>query len=56
MLVPDVTGMSVSEAKHELSEVGLEATFQDDENELVTAQVPAAGATVQAAAECCCTR
>ena len=48
VLVPDVTGMSVSDAKHELSKVGLEATFQDDENELVTAQVPAAGATVQA--------
>ncbi|MEI3424783.1 MAG: PASTA domain-containing protein [Christensenellales bacterium] len=48
VLVPDVTGMSVSDAKHELSKVGLEATFQDDENELVTAQVPAAGATAQA--------
>ena len=43
VLVPDVTGMSVNEAKHELSKVGLEATFQDDENELVTAQVPSAG-------------
>ena len=47
VLVPDVTGMSVSDAKHELSKVGLEATFQDDENEPVTAQVPAAGATAQ---------
>lgn len=51
VLVPDVTGMSVNEAKHELGKAGLDAVFQDDENEPVTAQVPAAGATAQSGSD-----
>ncbi len=47
VLVPEIVGMTVKEAKYELSKLGLDATSQDDENELVTAQVPAAGSTAQ---------
>lgn len=47
VLVSEVVGMTVKEAKYELSKLGLDAVSQDDENELVTAQVPAAGSTAQ---------
>ncbi|MEN6471499.1 MAG: penicillin-binding transpeptidase domain-containing protein [Clostridiaceae bacterium] len=42
--VPDVTGLSVSDAKHALEDVGLTADYQATDT--VTAQVPAAGSVV----------
>ncbi len=48
VLLSDVTGTTVAEAKSALKELGLEVITQDDENELVTAQVPAAGSSVKA--------
>jgi stage V sporulation protein D (sporulation-specific penicillin-binding protein) len=42
--VPDVTGLSVSEAKQKLEDAGLAAAYQ--ETDTVTAQVPAAGSIV----------
>lgn len=42
--VPDVTGLSVSEAKQKLEDAGLTAAYQ--ETDTVTAQVPAAGSIV----------
>lgn len=47
VLVPDVTGMTIKDAEYELGKLGLEAAFQDNEQELVNAQVPAAGSTAQ---------
>ncbi|HWQ58562.1 MAG TPA: penicillin-binding transpeptidase domain-containing protein [Clostridia bacterium] len=44
--VPDLTGMTVREAKDALEEIGLEATFQSGDSESVFTQVPAAGSTV----------
>ena len=46
--VPAVTDITVAEAKRELEKIGLTATYQDDENEIVTAQVPIEGKSVQA--------
>lgn len=46
--VPAVTDITVAEAKRELEKIGLTATYQDDENEIVTAQVPIEGKNVQA--------
>ena len=44
--VPELTGMSIAEAKEALKALGLTAVFQDDTAEIVTAQVPFAGQTV----------
>ena len=44
--VPELTGMSIAEAKEALKALGLTAVFQDDTTEIVTAQVPFAGQTV----------
>ncbi len=44
--VPDLSGLTIAEAQRRLKELGLTATFQDAETELVTAQAPLAGATV----------
>lgn len=46
--VPAVTDITIAEAKRELEKIGLTATYQDDENEIVTAQVPIEGKSVQA--------
>lgn len=46
--VPAVKDITVAEAKRELEKIGLTATYQDDENEIVTAQVPIEGKSVQA--------
>ena len=46
--VPAVADITVAEAKRELEKIGLTATYQDDENEIVTAQVPIEGKSVQA--------
>lgn len=46
--VPAVTDITLAEAKRELEKIGLTATYQDDENEIVTAQVPIEGKSVQA--------
>lgn len=46
--VPAVTDITVAEAKRELEKIGLTATYQDDENEIVTAQVPIEGKSAQA--------
>lgn len=46
--VPAVTDITIAEAKRELEKIGLTATYQDDENEIVTAQVPIEGKNVQA--------
>ena len=46
--VPAVTDITVAEAKRELEKIGLTATYQDDENEIVTAQIPIEGKSVQA--------
>lgn len=46
--VPAVTDITAAEAKRELEKIGLTATYQDDENEIVTAQVPIEGKSVQA--------
>ena len=46
--VPALTDITVAEAKRELEKIGLTATYQDDENEIVTAQVPIEGKSVQA--------
>ena len=43
---PDVTGVSITEAKRLLEEAGLEATTQSADEEIVSAQVPMAGKTV----------
>ena len=45
--VPDLTGMTILEAKALLKEAGLYAEFQDNEEDMVTAQVPAANEVVQ---------
>ena len=45
--VPDLTGMTILEAKASLKEAGLYAEFQDNEEDMVTAQVPAANEVVQ---------
>jgi stage V sporulation protein D (sporulation-specific penicillin-binding protein) len=44
--VPDLTGMTIREAKQTLEDLGLEATFQSSESETVVTQVPSAGVTV----------
>lgn len=44
--VPDLTGMTIREAKQTLEDLGLEATFQSGESETIVAQVPSAGVTV----------
>lgn len=44
--VPDVTGMTITEAKKALEDAGLEATFQSDASQTVVTQVPCAGTTV----------
>lgn len=44
--VPDIVGMTVGDAKAALKDAGLAATFQSDETDTVTAQVPVAGSTV----------
>ncbi len=44
--VPDLTGMTIREAKGALQDIGLEAAFQSNESETVVAQVPAAGSKV----------
>ena len=46
--VPAVTDITVAKAKRELEKIGLTATYQDDENEIVTAQIPIEGKSVQA--------
>ncbi len=46
VLVPDVTGMTIREAKDALEALGIEATFQSGVNETIVAQVPAAGCVV----------
>ena len=46
--VPAMTDITVAEAKRELEKIGLTATYQDDENEIVTAQVSIEGKSVQA--------
>ena len=45
--VPDLTGMTILEAKALLKEAGLYAEFQDNEEDMVTAQVPATNEVVQ---------
>ena len=45
--VPDLTGMTILEAKASLKEAGLHAEFQDNEEDMVTAQVPATNEVVQ---------
>ncbi len=45
--VPDTAGMTITEAKAALKEAGLNAEYQDNEEEMVTAQVPAANEQVQ---------
>ncbi len=45
--VPDTEGMTITEAKAALKEAGLNAEYQDNEEEMVTAQVPAANEQVQ---------
>lgn len=47
--VPDVTGLSVAEAKEKLEEVGLSAVYQQTDS--VSAQVPAAGEIVNKGSE-----
>ncbi len=44
--LPDVTGMTLSEAKAALEAVGLQAIYQDGDQDIVTIQVPQAGALV----------
>jgi stage V sporulation protein D (sporulation-specific penicillin-binding protein) len=46
VVVPDVTGMTIAQAKQALKDVGIEATFQSGESETVVAQVPSAGSVV----------
>ncbi len=46
VVVPDVTGMTIAQAKQALKDVGIEATFQSGESETVVAQVPSAGRVV----------
>lgn len=47
VIVPDVTGLTIEEAKAELKKIGLSAEYQDDAALMVTAQVPAANEQVQ---------
>ncbi len=44
--VPDVTGMTIAQAKQALKDAGLTAAFQSGESETVVAQVPAANSIV----------
>ena len=44
--VPDITGLTIEEAKSILKEVGLSVEYQDDPTLMVTAQVPAANEQV----------
>lgn len=44
--VPDVTGMTIAQAKQALKDAGLTAAFQSAESETVVAQVPAANSIV----------
>lgn len=41
--VPNVQGMTIAEAKRKLEEMGLSCTYQDSQQDTVTAQVPQAG-------------
>ena len=45
--VPDITGLTIEEARAVLKDVGLSAEYQDDVTLMVTAQVPAANEQVQ---------